>query len=201
MQTIDKFITNLKNFNLDFKNLGIKSGASNEQIDSLEIQIKQRLPESYKYFLGKINGQKNDNFYFLPDQSLLLSIEEIIIEYKAQSEYFEDSLEFYNDFQCADKVRCTVFSETRIPIAGRDGYYLFLDFDPGPKGAIGQIIYLINECDFVVLAQSFHEFIENYNRLISNNDFKIHHFGNFYRLTNESRFLDGLDFEKLFKLN
>ena len=200
MQAINKFITNLKNFNLDFNELGLKSGASNEQIEALEKVIKRQLPDSFKFFLEIINGQRNDNFYFLPDQSLLFSCEEIIIEYIAQSECFEDCLEFYNDFQCVDKVRCTVFSETRIPIAGRDGYYLFLDFDPGPKGTVGQIIYLINECDFVVLAQSFDKFIDNYNFLISSNDFKIQHFENYYRLTNESNFLDGLDFENLFKL-
>ncbi|MFN6086866.1 MAG: SMI1/KNR4 family protein, partial [Fluviicola sp.] len=170
------------------------------QIEVLEKVIKRQLPESFKIFLKIINGQKNDNFYFLPDQSLLFSSDEIINEYKAQSECFEDCLEFYNDFQCVEKVRCTVFSETRIPIAGRDGYYLFLDFDPGPNGSVGQIIYLVNECDFVVLAPSFDKFIDNYNFLILNNDFKIQNFGNYYRLTNESNFLDGLDFENLFKV-
>lgn len=36
------------------------------------------------------------------------------------------------------------------------------DNDPGPNGKIGQIIYLINECDFIVLADSFREFIDLY---------------------------------------
>jgi len=202
MTNVEQFINNISGFGQTFSDLGLIEGATNKQIDAIEKVVKRQLPETFREFLQKINGQRNDNFYFLPDQALLLSCEEIIIEYVEQSEFFEDTIEFYNDYQFDDKIRCTVWSETRVPIAGRDGYFLFIDFDPAPNGTYGQIIFLIDECGFVVLSPNFDDFLDNYNRLIMQKVLQIrrfdNEFGKYYRLTTELDFLDGLAFAKLF---
>ena len=202
MTNVEQFINNLKDFGHSFSDLGLSKGATIEQIDRIEKTIKRQLPESFKTFLQHIDGQSNDNFYFLPDQALLLSCEEIIDEYEGQSEFFEENIDFYNDCQCENKIRCPVWSESKVPIAGRDGYYLFIDFDPAPNGTYGQIIFLVNECDSVVLSPNFSDFIDNYNYLIIEKVLKVKHFdneyGKFYRLTTDSDFLDGIDFAKLF---
>lgn len=203
MNNIELFIRNIESFGQSLSELGFSKGASEEQIKEVEKIIKRSLPEDFKLFLKEINGQKSDKLYLLPDEALLFSCDEIISEYKEQSDFFEDSIEFYNEFQDLDKIRCTFLSESRIPIAGRDGYFLFLDFDPVPNGTIGQVIFLINECDFVVLASNFNDFLYKYNDLMKNNILQIKEISNGqnnkYRLTNQSDFLNGIDFAKVFE--
>jgi cell wall assembly regulator SMI1 len=202
MSNIEQFIKNIESFGNSLSDLGFQQGAKSDQINEVERVIKRKLPLAFQMFLKRINGQYSDKFYFLPDEALLFSCEEIIAEYNLQMEYFEDTIEFYNVYQFNDKIRRTVWSESRIPIAGRDGYYLFLDFDPGPNGSVGQIIFLINECDFVVLATDFSNFIDLYNELIITRTLQIRKIENgkyvAYRLTTDSDFLDGQDFKKLF---
>jgi cell wall assembly regulator SMI1 len=202
MTNIELFIRNIESFGHSLSDLDFSEGASDEQLNEVEKLIKRALPDDFKLFLKNINGQHSDKLYFLPDQALLFSCEEIITEYNGQTEYFEDTIEFYNDYQCKDKIRCTVWSESRVPIGGRDGYYLFLDFDPGPNGTIGQVIFLINECDFVLLAPSFKDFLNKYNELMENKTFQIREIIKEkdlnYRLTNHLDYLNGQEFAKLF---
>jgi cell wall assembly regulator SMI1 len=79
---------------------------------------------------------------------------------------------------------------------------LFLDFDPGPNGRIGQVIFLINECDFVVIAPGFKDFLNTYNELMKSKTLQIrrilHGQESNYRLTNQNDFLNGQDFANLF---
>jgi cell wall assembly regulator SMI1 len=202
MTNTELFIKNIEGFGHSLSGFDFSEGASDEQIDEVEKLIKRTLPDDFKLFLKNINGQHSDKLYLLPDQALLFSCEEIISEYKGLTDFFEDTIEFYNKYQYNDKIRCSVWSESRVPIAGRDGYYLFLDFDPGPNGTIGQVIFLINECDLVVLASSFKNFLNSYNDHIKNKTLQIREISNGqdsnYRLTNDSDYLNGQEFAKLF---
>tara|TARA_R110000868_G_C10669168_1_gene746452 strand:+ start:65 stop:691 length:627 start_codon:yes stop_codon:yes gene_type:complete len=202
MRNAELFIRNIESFGQSISDFDFSVGASDAQIDKVEKLIKRTFPHDFKLFLKKINGQKSDKLLFLPDEALLFSCEEIINEYKLFSDYFEDSIEFYNQYQDNGKIRRTVYSESRVPFAGRDGYYLFLDFDPGPNGKIGQIIFLINECDLIVLAESFTDFIKSYNEHLKNKTLEIRKISNGkysnYRLTNNSDYLNGQEFAKLF---
>lgn len=196
------FFKNIENFGHTLADLGFSDGATKEQIIELEDALNRTLPDEFKQFIKKVNGQVSGNFYFLPDQALLFSTQDIINEYKSLLEYVDDTIEFYDEYQFKDKVRCSVWSESRIPIAGNDGYYLFLDYDPGPKGNIGQVIFLINECEYVVLSPTFKDFIVNYNKLIISKTLKIRKIVegqySYFRLTNNKDFLDGNDFVELF---
>ncbi len=202
MTNTELFIKNIESFGLSLWDLGFLEGAPDKQMNEVESVIKRPLPDDFRLFLKNINGQLSDNFYFLPDQALLFSCDEIVAEYKDQMHFFADTSEFYNIYQFNDKIRCTVWSESRVPIAGRDDYYLFLDFDPGPNGTEGQVIFLINECEFVVLAPDFSGFIALYNNLIMNRTLQIRKITNGqdvnYRLTTDVDFLNGQDFARLF---
>jgi cell wall assembly regulator SMI1 len=200
--TSTDFFRNIEDFGHNLADLGFSDGATKEQIIELENELNRTLPDEFKQFIKRVNGQVSDKFYFLPDQALLFSTQDIISEYKSLLEYVDDTIEFYDEYQFKDKVRCPVWSESRIPIAGNDGYYLFLDYDPGPNGNIGQVIFLTNECDYVVLSPTFKDFIDNYNKLILNQTLKIKEIveGQYshFRLTNDKDFLDGNDFVELF---
>lgn len=205
MTSTELFIKNIESFGYSVSELGFSPGASQEQISEVENLIQHTLPYDYKCILQNINGQHSDKFYFLPDEALLFSCEEIINAYKGQIEYFDDGIEFYDKYQFNNKIRSNIWSASRVPIAGRDGYYLSLDFDPGPNGTIGQVIFLINECDFVVLAPGFKDFLNKYNELINNKTLQIREIltgkHSHYRLTNDSDFLNGQAFAKLFGQN
>jgi cell wall assembly regulator SMI1 len=140
MTNTELFIKNIEGFGHSLSDFDFSEGASEEQIDEVEKLIKRTLPDDFKMFLKNINGQHSDKLFLLPDQALLFSCEEIITEYKGLTDFFEDTIEFYNKYQYNDKIRCTIWSESRVPFAGRDGYYLFLDFDPGPNLLCGHKI-------------------------------------------------------------
>jgi cell wall assembly regulator SMI1 len=56
-------------------------------------------------------------------------------------------------------VRPFVFHPTRIPIAvDYLGHGPLLDLWPGPAGTVGQVIQLVSECDFEVLAPSLDDY-------------------------------------------
>jgi cell wall assembly regulator SMI1 len=200
---IENFIELIEKSGYSIEKLGFSKGADESQISKIESVIKQTLPEDFKLFLSYINGQRNENFFFLPEQVKLLSCKEIISGWKEEDEYAEDSDEFYNDFQNDDKIRGSVFLKSRIPIAAQeDGGKIYIDNDPGPKGKVGQIIFLVDECDFIVLADSFREFISNYNKAMDNGILKFENeeegYSNKYRLKSDAEYMDGEEFVAIF---
>jgi len=201
---INTFIKIIQENGYSFSELGFSEGASKEEIYNIEKITGQIIPNDFKLFLSKINGQFNENFYFLPDQVKLLSCQEIIDEWTQEQDFAADTAEFYDEFQFDDKIRCTIYHSTRIPFAMQEGFgILFIDNAPAPNGKIGQIIYLINECDFVVLADSFYEFIEKYIENMQNGILKFEDekegFPNKYRLKSETEIMDGFAFLEILK--
>lgn len=200
---IDTFIKIIQKNGYSLLELGFSEGASKEEIDNIEKITGQIIPDDLRQFLSKINGQFNENFYFLPDQVKLLSCQEIIEEWTQEKDYADDTADFYNEFQFEDKVRCTIYHQTRIPIAMQEGFGIFyIDYDPGPNGTTGQIIYLVNEYDFVVLADSFGEFIQKYIENMQNGILKFENekegFPNKYRLKSDAVNMDGYAFLEIF---
>lgn len=147
----------------DLPGLGFSNGTSSAEISMLENVTGQTLSDDFKLFLSYINGQANDSIFFLPDQTSLFSVEEIIGAWKAEQECAYETEEFYNNFEQDDKIRCTVFHKSRIAFGGQDGLgTIYIDNDPGPNGKVGQVIYLVTECSFVLLADSFSELLKIY---------------------------------------
>ncbi len=203
-EQIKKFIDLIQSNGHTLDELGFSTGASETEIETIETETGQTLPDELKQFLSTINGQNNEDFYFLPDQVRLFSCEEIIDEWKQEQEYADDSTEFYDQYQNDDKIRCTIYHKSRVPFAGQEGFGIVcIDNDPGPKGKKGQIIYLIDECDFIVLADSFNELINLYIDRMQKGILKFQNekegYPNKYRLKSNAKEMDGLAFGEIFK--
>jgi len=140
----------------------------------------------------------------LPEQVKLLSCKEIIRLWNYQQEYASD--DYYDEFHDKNRVRGMIEHKTRIPIAEQeDGGFISIDNDPGPKGTKGQIIFLVDECEFIVLADSFKEFISSYIKGMKNNTIIFYKeeedYCNKYRLGPANKECDGEEFVKIFKKN
>jgi cell wall assembly regulator SMI1 len=59
-----------------------------------------------------------------------------------------------------------VYHRERLPIIDREDFHLCLDFAPGPKGTSGQVLMLVNECDFVVVGSSFSDFLSRWISIV-----------------------------------
>lgn len=202
---IEIFIDLIQLSGYSLSELGFSPGASNEEIKAIETVTGQVIPDELKLFLSYINGQNTVDFYFLPDQVRLFSCQEIIDEWNEEQVYAPDTEEFYNQFHYEDKIRNTIYHSTRVPFASQEGFGIVcIDNDPGPRGKAGQIIYLINECDFIVLADSFKEFISFYIECMRKGILKFENekedYPNKFRLKSDSE-MSGLDLLIAFQLS
>lgn len=143
-------------------------GLEKEVLDKLKNHIPKEASNQLVSLLSRIDGQNDFTFLFLPDQVVLYSMNDIIEEYLQQQKYMDDDAdEFYNEYQDDERVRSLIFHPSRIPIAWQEGLgYISVDLDPGPNGRIGQLIYNINECDFIVLANSIDDLFTKINECI-----------------------------------
>jgi cell wall assembly regulator SMI1 len=62
-----------------------------------------------------------------------------------------------------------------IPFAGSPGlgYNLFVDLNPGPEGAVGQVVYNATEIDMECLAASIPEFLQRYATALERGEFEV----------------------------
>lgn len=99
---------------------------------------------------------------------LWLPVAEIQAQWTTQQTYYAQWGEEYADeYQDTGRIRNVVYHPRRIPIAESDAdVWLWLDFTPGPAGVAGQVITNINECEFIVLAPTFHAFLARYLELL-----------------------------------
>ncbi len=158
---IQALLSTLKQSAKELNELGLNPGATAAQIQQVEEVTGQALPNDFKLFLQHINGQQPQSHWFLLDEVKLLSCDEIIEEWTEGQEYAEDTAEYYDEFHFDDKIRCTIYHASRIPFASQEGFgFMAIDYAPGPNGKVGQVIYLVNECDFIVIADSFSAFVD-----------------------------------------
>lgn len=154
--------------------LPMNPGASGQAIADLESTIQMKLPEDYKDCLKYFNGQTDYyTLLFPPGQLVFLRTEQISEEYHMMLENID--LTFYNEFEDQDRIRSISYHEKRIPIAYYESgfQYIFLDLVPGPKGIPGQLIFNINEAEFVVIASSVQELFSFYLESLKNEAFII----------------------------
>jgi cell wall assembly regulator SMI1 len=212
MKLIDewqKFADYITSFGHSLEELGFRKGAKEEDIDRLEKTIELELPADYKQLLKLVNGQVLEDidvkFWWLPDAIQFLSVDEVIESWKSWRQFDDDDeSNYYDEYQDEDRIRLVIYNKKRIPVATNGGIDLFLDFIPAPKGAVGQLITNINECDYIVLANNFTELLENYNLLIKRNILKFKekpkpHKG--FQLYFEINHLEPIEMVKFFKGN
>ena len=122
--------------------------ATPSEIAEVEDVVGRRLPDDVRsaYELG--NGEPGRDHYegiFAGEE--FLSTQEVIGEYieyikLLDDVYREDSFnDTVSNIVPPDTVKQEIFNRNWIPIAGKGSAHLSVDFDPGPKGVKGQLIY------------------------------------------------------------
>jgi cell wall assembly regulator SMI1 len=172
---IKRFADFIQSKGFSLEEMGFNEGASITEIAEIEQVTGQEIPSDLKELLSVINGQRTERFHFLLDQVVLFSCEEIIAEWQTNQEFNDENPEYnlpewYDEYQDNDRIRGSLYAQTRIPFAMQEGHgFIAIDNDPAPNGTKGQVIYLINESDFVVLATSMKAFFKQYNDAIAAN--------------------------------
>lgn len=150
------------------RSLGLRAGATENDIAILEQKTGIVLPADMRESLLAHDGQQTDEtIAFSPCGGFYGSIENISEKWTDDQELAEEFPLSTTETQDGGRILDGVFSVKRMPVAGApywDGDNTYLDFAPGPKGTPGQVIQLTSECDFVVLASCFSEYLE---RLLS----------------------------------
>ncbi len=173
MQNIKKHWNNIEKW-LE-ENVPIKKSEWNfmkpatiSEIINAEKEFGFLLPQDYKDFLGIHNGQSYEYlFTWMFDGMTFLPINEVVNEWKNKLKYCELGSDFFNETNIDDRIRNIMFHQKRITIAEQEGIsMLMLDFVPTDKGTKGQLIYNIDECEFIIVAESFSEFLEKYYKLL-----------------------------------
>lgn len=167
--------------------LGLGKSIADNPLTALREKIDGVNDTQVPELLKSINGQSNSNLIFLPEGTLLASAEKITVEYKKQLQYIEEGWEeLYEEFECEGRVRAVLFHSGRIPFAWEEGLgYLYVDMIPGPEGKMGQIIYNVNEVDFIVLAESLEELFSKLIEKIEKQQFKFNSNGKQFRIVDK----------------
>lgn len=138
-------------------------GCSPEALRQLEETLRTSLPEDYRALLGRVDGQPDSwTLTFPPEELTLLGVEGVRTLWRRHLAYQDD--EFFDELVCDGKVRAIPFHPGRIPIAEFESgaAYLCLDQIPGPMGRFNQLIYPVDECDWVVVEDSVTALIARY---------------------------------------
>ena len=134
--------------------------------NELEAAIGAPLPDDCKTWLALHDGEDDvggrvDNLPAV--ETHLLSARETIDLFRDPSAWFQseedaDLAQFNDD----DLIRNVVSHARRVIFASNawgEGYNLYLDLCPGPKGTVGQGIVATSQCDFEVVGESFGDFL------------------------------------------
>lgn len=149
---------------------GLNSGATEEQVGSVEHVIQQSLPEEVRESLFIHNGQlAGTSVGFLFGQLTLASCDRIALEYEHWKGSDPGDPPTTHTFFPEDAIANRYHHDGWIPIAYEDGCgnCLAVDLAPGPSGIRGQIIdFGADIYDQGVLAPSWGEFLISYAKLL-----------------------------------
>lgn len=142
--------------------LALHPGASEKAIAAAEKTMKLAFPPDFRASLAVHDGQASDGgaqvFPWMPGCPPLLPLARIVERWKEEQDFAAKRQPKKEWFDAGGKLKGGVYRTGRIPIAGpmrREGERTFLDLDPGPSGARGQLITMVSASDFVVIDASF----------------------------------------------
>lgn len=142
--------------------LSLNPGASEKAIAAAEKTMKLSFPPDMRASLAVHDGQATEGgaqvFPWMPGCPPLLPLARIVERWKDEQELAAKRQPKKEWFDAGGKLKGGVYRTGRIPIAGpvrKDGERTFLDMDPGPAGARGQLITMVSGADFVVIDASF----------------------------------------------
>lgn len=137
-----------------------RNGVSRAEINALEQTTGFNFPDSVKALYSVHNGEKEYFGLFFGLQ--WLSLDEIATQWLKNKEYHDEY--FATDIISfeKDKIQEDYFLPGWVPIAyDHAGNYIGIDFSPGPKGKMGQIInFGRDERTLFVISNSFDELLE-----------------------------------------
>ncbi len=150
---------------------GFLPPATDQEIDHVIQETGYPLPEDFQQWLKIHNGQdlRNPFLRWLPHGMVMLSCEMIIKEWHFWVGLYEEHIEdeFSHETYFQDKIRNIIYHPQRLLIAEQEGIAIMaLDGIPGPQGTPGQVILDVDECTFIVGADSLTQFLEKYLRLM-----------------------------------
>ncbi|MDR1223866.1 MAG: SMI1/KNR4 family protein, partial [Tannerella sp.] len=136
-KTIDAFL--IKNGNEIYSSL--LGPADEKEINNLENILDIKLPDTFKESLLIHNGQdENNNITTFIDYQKLLSVNEMIKNYKMFCELFENEIvDFIKFNECKYIKRQYIFNNKWLKFTESNSDGLIMDFDPAEKGKAGQI--------------------------------------------------------------
>ena len=145
------------------ESLRLRSGTTEEKIAEAEKTMNLKFPEDFRQYLLTHNGQEDGR---KRGSWLLGSLDEIVAQWKDDRELEEEYPEangegFMENDTMQNRLKCAQW----IPFLGApywDQDIAYIDLSPGPKGTAGQVIALVSECDFEVVAPSFDAFLERW---------------------------------------
>lgn len=138
--------------------LGLRKGASETSIVAAETLMNVRFPADYRAWLAIADGQDDDGLALFDDDVRMLPLAKVMEAWVNNAQFVVE--EFDDEPVTADMaVRPCVWHPTRIPIAADYlGNGPLIDLLPGPAGIAGQLIQLVSECDFDVIATSLDDY-------------------------------------------
>lgn len=146
----------------------LRPPASAAQIEAAEAAFGRALPDDYKASLLIHDGQEpNEELSWLPAQ-WLAPLDACLAAWQDQRDFDEDDPDL-DDLDEDEKVRGVLSHPSRFPVMGSELWdydQVFLDYIPGPSGADGQLVALVSECDFELVAGSFAMFLGRYAELL-----------------------------------
>lgn len=142
----------------------LNAGATEKDFEKLDQTFRGDIPVAFKYFLKRHNGQKPDSEAIFP-MGGLLSVKEIIEEYKIWTKLLDDGDLDPNEGTSDASIRPVWFHEKWLPItASGAGDNLCLDTAPTKKGTIGQVLTLWHDDDVrdLVGTGPFEDFFDSF---------------------------------------
>ena len=148
--------------------LGLRPGASDADIAAAEAALGVALPDDYKAWLRLHDGQDHvqNGIDWLPASGRLLPLAVTLERWRDEQEWVDPNDEGFKYGQDDRRIRCVIRHPKRIVIAGNlwgDGDNTYLDLVPGTDGVVGQVIVAVTECDFLVVANSFLDFLQRWS--------------------------------------
>jgi cell wall assembly regulator SMI1 len=158
--------------------LRLRKGASEKTVAAAEKKMKLRFPADFRESLLAHDGQETNDaeakayqdehggfcgFEWMPGCSPLATLDAIVERWEEE----QDNIDEDDEPKAIEKglLHNVLWHAKRIPIAGTpywDGDNTYIDLFPGPKGADGQLITFVTECDMVVLGSSMSQAVESY---------------------------------------
>jgi cell wall assembly regulator SMI1 len=152
-------------------------GPANEiEINNLENILQIKLPDTFKESLLIHNGQVDNNVITFFDYQKLLSVNDMIKDYKIHCELFENEIiDFINPDKCKYIKRQYIYNKKWLKFTDSNGDGLIMDFDPAKKGKIGQIWFRPHDDSPIdeILTETYGELLKTFCEKIENGLYEI----------------------------